>query len=85
MATLNTSLDTDNYDVIGQALKNMDGLNNYTDNLLKTKKQIQYLTDNNMNNIVEDSDIVVLQENYNYLFWSILATGCILVSMNVIK
>ena len=39
----------------------------------------------NMNNIVSDSDIVVLQKNYNYLFWTILATGTVLISMNMIK
>jgi len=85
MASLNNNLNQDNYKVTGQTLKNMKGLDNYTDNLLKTKKQIKYLTQNNMNGIVEDSDIVVLQENYNYLFWSILAVGSILVSMNVLK
>jgi len=27
----------------------------------------------------------VLQKNYDYLFWSILAVGTVLVSMNVLK
>ena len=36
-------------------------------------------------NILNDSDIVVLQENYNYLFWSILAIGTVIISMNVLK
>ena len=39
----------------------------------------------NINNILNDSDIYVLQQNYNYLFWAILASGMLLVSMNVLK
>ena len=40
---------------------------------------------NNVQNIVNDSDIMVLQENYKYLFWSILAAGTVLVAMNLNK
>jgi len=36
-------------------------------------------------NIVKDSNIVVLQRNYNYMLWSILATGAVLVSMAVVR
>ena len=36
-------------------------------------------------NILSDSDIVVLQKNYDYLFWSILATGTVVVAMNIVK
>ena len=39
----------------------------------------------NMDNILKDSDIALLYENYNYLFWSILAAGTVLVSLNVIN
>ena len=39
----------------------------------------------NIQIILKDSDIVVLQKNYNYLFWSILAAGTVLVSMNIVK
>jgi hypothetical protein len=63
----------------------MKGLGTYTQNLVNTKNQISGFNANNMDNIVEDSDITILQQNYNYLFWSILATGTILVSMNVLK
>ena len=38
-----------------------------------------------VDNILNDSDITVLQENYAYLFWSILAVGTVLVTMNVSK
>ena len=39
----------------------------------------------NIENILSDSDIVVLQKNYDYLFWSILATGTVVVAMNIVK
>jgi hypothetical protein len=39
----------------------------------------------NIDNILNDSDIVILQKNYNYLFWSILAAGTVLVSMNLAR
>ena len=38
-----------------------------------------------MKGIIHDSDITVLKENYNYYFWSILAVGTVLVTMNVSK
>jgi hypothetical protein len=38
---------------------------------------------NNIDKILQDSDIVVLQKNYDYLFWTILAAGSVLVAMNI--
>ena len=38
-----------------------------------------------MDSLLDDSDIVVLQKNYDYMFWTILATGAVLVSMNIVK
>jgi hypothetical protein len=35
------------------------------------------------NIIMEDSDVYVLQENYNYMFWSILAIVSIIIAMNL--
>jgi hypothetical protein len=39
----------------------------------------------NINGILSDSDIVVLQENYQYLFWSILAIAIVIITINVFK
>jgi hypothetical protein len=39
----------------------------------------------NINGILNDSDNTVLQENYNYMFWSILAIGIIIIIMNLKK
>ena len=65
-----------------------DIVNNYFKDLNKTNKNIISVSRENTNgiqNILKDSDIVVLQKNYDYLFWSILAAGTVLVSMNVVK
>jgi len=71
-----------------QSSKNVTGINNYLINLNNTNKQslgVSNETSGNVTNILKDSDIVVLQKNYEYLVWSILAAGTVLVSMNVIK
>ncbi len=41
--------------------------------------------ENNISNIVKESDIKVLQENYGYMFWSILAIATVIVTMNVMR
>ena len=67
-----------------QAHKNQQGLREYLVDIKKNNNKIKNI-DENITNIVNDSDIVVLQKNYNYLFWTILATGTVLISMNMIK
>lgn len=39
----------------------------------------------NINGILSDSDITVLQENYSYLFWSILAVAVVVITINAIR
>jgi hypothetical protein len=39
----------------------------------------------NISNILNDSNINVLSDNYNYLFWSILASAGILITMTISK
>jgi hypothetical protein len=41
--------------------------------------------ENNINNILQDSDIKVLQENYGYMFWSILAIATVIITMNIVR
>jgi hypothetical protein len=71
-----------------QSSQNVTGLNNYLTDLNNTNSKSNLIdgeTSGNIQNILKDSDIVVLQKNYNYLFWSILAAGTVLVSMSVVK
>jgi hypothetical protein len=37
---------------------------------------------NNIENIVNDSDIIVLQQNYKYMLWTTLAVGAVLLTMH---
>ena len=74
--------------VENQSKKNVVGIENYLDNINKTNIEIGSVANQNsgsIQNILNDSDIVVLQKNYKYLLWSILAAGTVLVSMNVVK
>jgi hypothetical protein len=42
-------------------------------------------TMNDINGMLKNSDITVLQENYNYLLWSIAALGLMTITVNIIK
>ena len=73
---------------VSQGNINNSGINNYVEDIKDTNKEIKTTADvtgGGLQNIVKDSDIVVLQKNYDYLFWSILAAGTVLVSMNIVK
>lgn len=45
---------------------------------------MQNLNINDLNGILSDSDIRVLQENYSYIMWSILAVGILIITINSI-
>jgi len=67
-----------------QSKKNVQGIDNYLSNLTNTNTKITNYPVN-IDNILNDSDIDALQKNYDYLFWTILATGTLLITMNMIK
>lgn len=67
-----------------QSSKNMEGLGDYLKDFKKINTNIKNFN-TNIENILNDSDITVLQKNYDYLFWSILAAGTVLVTMNIVK
>jgi hypothetical protein len=67
-----------------QLRANTQGIQNYLHQIGNINNKLQSY-DSNIDNILNDSDIVVLQKNYDYLFWSILAAGSVLVAMNVMK
>jgi hypothetical protein len=70
---------------INQLNENRNGIENYLKQINNTDTQINEFNNNNVENILNDSDIVVLQKNYEYLFWSIIAAGTVLVTMNIVK
>jgi hypothetical protein len=77
-----------------QSNKNTEQLNIYKKDYNNTNKKVNQITNdmsegftmnNNINKILEDSDIIVLQKNADYLLWSTLAAGAVLVAMNLTK
>ena len=67
-----------------QSETNIQGINTYVKDIKKINKKIQNY-DSNYENILQDSDVVVLQQNYDYLFWSIIAVTTVIISMNIVK
>lgn len=68
-----------------QTTGTIDKLNSTKDTSKESFTNYGYIADNNMNKILQDSDIIVLQKNSEYLLWTILATGSIIVAMNITK
>ena len=62
--------------------KNIQKINNFNnnDNILEPM-----LNMNDLNGMLNDSDLVVLQNNYQYIMWSILAVGLVTVTINTMK
>jgi len=67
-----------------QLISNVPGTQEYLKEIGITKAILQNAP-TNIDRILDDSDIVVLQKNYDYLFWSILAAGTVLFSMSLVK
>jgi hypothetical protein len=84
LSDLTTKFDTGSSSAWQQSQKNVSGTQEYLSEFKSTNEKITNFSAN-VENILRDSDIVVLQKNYDYLFWSILATGTVLVAMNVVK
>lgn len=81
---LTNQFETGNQQLEQQSQTNSQSLNNYIKDIKNTNKKIRGFN-TNVDNILQDSDIVVLKQNYDYLFWSILAVTTLIISMNIIK
>lgn len=71
-----------------QSTINTDGVRGYLSDINITNTKIQDIGNKqnpSLQNILNDTDIVVLQRNYEYLFWSILAAGSVLITMNIVR
>ena len=62
--------------------KNIKKINNFNNNHNILEPMLNM---NDLNGMINDSDLVVLQSNYQYVLWSILAVGLITVTINTIK
>ena len=49
------------------------------------KEGMQNLNMNDVNGMLADTDLRVLQENYSYVLWSVLAVGLLTITVNVMK
>ena len=85
LSSYTTDFGQGTYQSTDQAKKNVSGIQDYLTGIQTANTTIQNMNTTNIENILKDSDIVVLQKNYDYLFWSILAVGTVLVAMNVGK
>ena len=76
-----------NKKILSQSAKNIKGTNANLADYGVTTKQIKFekKLGSNVDAILDDSNIVVLQENYNYAFLSILAVSVVILSMVLIK
>ena len=85
LSSYTTDFGEGSYQAAAQSQTNVTGIQDYLQGIQTTNKTIKNMNTTNIENILKDSDIVVLQKNYDYLFWSILAVGTVLVAMNVNK
>ena len=83
--SLTGKYNTSSYQADTQTTANVNGVNNHLKTIKQTNNQIKGFGSDIAENILNDSDIVVLQKNYSYLFWSILAVSTVLISMNIAK
>jgi hypothetical protein len=60
---------------------------NLIDEYSNVDNMYEYLgsEDRNLENILKDSNLNVLHENYNYILWTSLALGTLLITLNVAK
>ena len=87
IVNLNGTLNLNDIKVTSQSAIDSLQLGKYlTEYKITDKKLDSYNSSVNTNieNILNDSDITVLQQNYKYMFWTTLAVGTVLLSMNVV-
>ena len=66
--------------------KNINGLQNFQSNNIEGMQNLSNSLDfNDLNGMLSDSDLRVLQENYTYIMWSILAVGILTITINTMK
>ena len=70
--------------ITDQATTNLQALEDYLANTGKTKDEIELETKNlrSITNIERNFNLVTLQNNYRYMFWSLLAGGFFLTLLN---
>jgi hypothetical protein len=79
-------LHNDNASINEQMKKDLKGFSDYIKQTDITNAKIQrFNVDNNFDNILNETNIKILQQNYSYMAWSILAVVVVIVAINVKK
>ena len=67
--------------------KNLAMYKNINKKIRETKynSNVEGMTNMDLDGMVADTDLRVLQENYNYILWSILAVGIVTITVNAMK
>jgi len=81
LASYNTQLNKEMDKTSEDLVNNMDKYKKINEEF--SKQSSSYAV--NINGILSETDQQVLQQNYNYMFWSILAIGIIIIIMNMKK
>jgi hypothetical protein len=81
----NENLNMENSDssIYQQAAKDKIAIMNFLKDFKFIKQEIENV--DMKNHLLQDTDIKVLQENYTYLLWTILAIGIVIIGINVIN
>jgi hypothetical protein len=88
ISEINEYLKNQNLSGYQQSLLNNDNIEKNIDDNYMINGIIDYkeTTDIiNMNAVLKDTDMIVLQKNTSFLFWSILTVGVVLISINVMN
>lgn len=80
---INKNVDSVNNQILSNSIAREEYVDDITSN--NTNKSNMLDLSNNIQNMLNDSDITTLQKNYSYILVSILAAASIIVAMNVIK
>jgi hypothetical protein len=79
-------LSKNNNSVNHQTREDIKGFNNYISDINLTNTKISDInSNNNIDNILKDTNIRILQQNYKYMLFSILAAGAVIIAINIKK
>lgn len=77
---------SNNENIVSQTKKNYGINNEYLNELEKLKEKIKtFDKENNIQNILDDSEIVMTHNNYMYMTWSILAMSGLILYLGISK
>jgi len=88
ISEINEYLKNQNLSGYQQSLLNNDNIEKNIDDNYMINSIIDYKESTdiiNMNAVLKDTDMIVLQKNTSFLFWSILTVGVVLISINVMN